>query len=123
VIASADELMQASLSFEHKHNSRYRYSKLRGKTPLEVLAQTGKKLRFPKQEHAPCLPLKKPETGFFHLVRFIRSDLRVNVFGELFAVPLQLQYEYVVATIDVKEQKLKIFLDHQQIEEYAYKIR
>ena len=123
MIASADELMQASLSFEQKHNSRHRYSKLRGKTPLEVLAQTGKKLRFPKQEHAPRLPLKKPETGCFHLVRFIRSDLRLNVFGELFTVPSQLQYEYVVATIDVKEQKLKIFLDHQQIEEYAYKIR
>jgi hypothetical protein len=123
MIASADELMQASLSFEQKHNSRHRYSKLRGKTPLEVLVQTGKKLRFPKQEHAPRLPLKKPEAGCFHVVRFIRSDLRLNVFGELFTVPSQLQYEYVVATIDVKEQKLKIFLDHQQIEEYAYKIR
>ncbi len=87
------------------------------------MRRRAKKLRFPKQEQAPRLPLKKPETGCFHLVRFIRSDLRLNVFGELFTVPSQLQYEYVVATIDVKEQKLKIFLDHQQIEEYAYKIR
>lgn len=123
VMASAEEMMQASRVFEQKHNSRYRYSKLRGKTPLEVLAQTGKKLRFPKQEHAPLLPLKKPETGCFHLVRFIRSDLRLNVFGELFTVPSQLQYEYVVATIDVKEQRLKVFLNRTQVEEYVYKLR
>jgi len=123
VMASADELMQASLLFEQKHNSRYRYYKLRGKTPLETLAQTNKKLRFPQQENPPHLPLEKPQTGCYHLVRFIRSDLRLNIFGELFKVPPQLQYEYVVATIDVKEQKLKLFLDHQQVEEYAYIIR
>lgn len=34
-----------------------------------------------------------------------------------------LQYGYVVATIDVKEQKLKIFLDQFQIEEFDYKLR
>jgi hypothetical protein len=42
-------------------------------------------------------------------VRFIRSDLRINIFGEVFAAPPETQYEYVVATIDVKEQKLKLF--------------
>ncbi len=34
-----------------------------------------------------------------------------------------LQHGYVVATIDVKEQKLKIFLDQFQIEEFDYKLR
>jgi len=31
--------------------------------------------------------------------------------------------EYVVATIDVKEQKLKLFLDKKQIEKFDYKMR
>jgi hypothetical protein len=31
--------------------------------------------------------------------------------------------EYVVATIDVKEQKLKLFLDKKQVEEFDYKLR
>jgi hypothetical protein len=31
--------------------------------------------------------------------------------------------EYVVATIDVKEQKLKLFLDKTQVEEFDYKLR
>jgi transposase InsO family protein len=123
VMTSTEELMRASRGFEQKHNSRYRYRKLGGKTPQEALAQTKQALRFPKQEKAPQLPLEKPEAGFYHLVRLIRSDLRLNVFGDLFAVPPQLQYKYVVATIDVKEQKLKVFLDRQQVEEYVYKLR
>lgn len=32
-------------------------------------------------------------------------------------------YEYVVATVDVKEQKLKVFHDNIQVEEFAYKLR
>jgi hypothetical protein len=45
------------------------------------------------------------------------------VFGEVFLLSSELQYEYVVATIDVKEQKLKIFLDSSQVEEFNYKLR
>jgi hypothetical protein len=56
-------------------------------------------------------------------VRFIRSDLRINIFGEVFAAPPETQYEYVVATIDVKEQKLKLFLDKLKVEEYKYRMR
>ena len=31
--------------------------------------------------------------------------------------------QYVVATIDVKEQKLKLFLAKTQVEEFDYKLR
>lgn len=82
-----------------------------------------KKMHFPRQKQAPKYPLKKPDKGFYHLVRFIRSDLKLNVFGEIFKVTSGLQYEYVVATIDVKEQKLKIFLNSSQVEEFDYKLR
>jgi len=67
--------------------------------------------------------LDKPEEGFYHFVRFIRSDCRLNIFGEIFRVPPETQYEYVVATIDVKEQELKLFLDTTQVEEYKYQLR
>jgi len=49
--------------------------------------------------------------------------LKLNVFGETFRLPSSLQYEYVVATIDVKEQKLKVFLDSSQVEEFGYALR
>jgi hypothetical protein len=67
--------------------------------------------------------LDKPEEGFYHFVRFIRSDCRLNIFGEIFRVPPETQYEYVVATVDVKEQELKLFLDTTQVEEYKYQLR
>jgi hypothetical protein len=56
-------------------------------------------------------------------VRLIRSDLKLNIFGECFSVPPEIKLEYVVASIDVKEQKLKLFLDKNQVEEYDYKLR
>jgi len=42
--------------------------------------------------------LKKPTTGRYHLVRLIRSDMKINIFGELFPVPPELKLEYVVVT-------------------------
>jgi len=123
VMSSQDELKSGSLVFEQRHNSRYRYSKLGGKTPLKALAATNVKLRFPKEDQAPRHQLKKPETGRYHLIRLIRSDLKLNIFGEIFSVPPELKLEYVVATIDVKEQKLKLFLDKIQVDEFGYKLR
>ena len=117
------QLRQKSLAFEHRHNSTYRYSKNKGKTPLKALAAMGTKLIFPSESDTPRHPMDKPEEGCYHLVRFIRSDCRLNIFGEMFRVPPQTQYEYVVATVDVKEQKLKLFLDTIQVEEYKYQLR
>ncbi len=123
IMATEDDLKTGTFAFEQRHNSSYRYSKLGGKTPLKALAATKVKLRFPTQEEAPRHRLKKPETGRYHVVRFIRSDLKLDVFGEFFPVPPELKLEYVVATIDVKEQKLKLFLDKTQVEEFDYKQR
>ena len=120
---SMPQLRQESLAFEHRHNSAYRYSKIKGKTPLKALADMKKKLVFPSKNNAPRHPLDKPQEGCYHLVRFIRSDCRLNIFGEIFSAPSETQYEYVVATIDVKEQKLKLFLDTIQVEEYDYRLR
>jgi hypothetical protein len=122
-MSSMTQLRQESLAFEHRHNSTYRYSKIGGKTPLKALAGMGNKLVFPSKNHAPRHPLDKPEEGCYHLVRFIRGDCRLNIFGEIFSAPPETQYEYVVAIIDFKEQKLKLFLDMIQVEEYKYQLR
>jgi len=67
--------------------------------------------------------LEKPETGRYHLVRLIRSGLKLNILGELFPVPPEVKLEDVVAAIDVKEQKLKLFLDKTQVDEFDYRLR
>jgi len=123
IMASVQELQTGSLTFEQRHNSRYRYSKLKGDTPLKALAASNVKLRFPEKEEPPKHPLEKPEVGKYHVVRLIRSDLKLDIFGERFPVPPEMMLQYVVATIDVKEQKLKLFLDKTQVEEFDYKLR
>ena len=69
------------------------------------------------------MPLKKPESGRYHVIRFIRSNGKLDIFGEKFRLDPALQYEYVVATIDVEEQKLKLFHDQLQVDEFEYKLR
>jgi hypothetical protein len=111
------------MAFKQCHNSRYRYSKLRGKTLLKAFAATNTKLRLPTDNNPPDRQMKKPETGKYLLVRLIRSDLKLNIFGETFPVAPELKLEYVVATINVKEQKLKLFLDNIQVDEFKYTLR
>ena len=123
IMLSMSDLEAGSLAFEQRHNSKYRYSKIGGKTPLRALATSTTKLRFPGNVTPPQHRLNKPKTGRYHLVRLIRSDMKINIFGELFHVPPELMYEYVVATIDVKDQKLQLFLGKSQVEEYDYKLR
>jgi len=82
-----------------------------------------RKLRLPKQEEAPHHRLKKPETGRYYSVRLIRSNMKLNIYGELFPVAPELAHEYVMATIDVKERKVKLFLDKTQVDEFNYKLQ
>ena len=119
---SFGELKMESLSFEQKHNSRYRYSKLGGKTPLESLQAANVSLCLPPTEQPPNDPLPKPKKGKYHLIRFIRSDRKINIFGEKFNAPSEIMYEYVRVTIDVCSQKISIYLDDNLIDKRDYKL-
>jgi putative transposase len=119
-LVSETGLRSQSLLFEERHNGRYRYSKLNGKTPMDTLKASGQKLRFPPQSAPPRHPLPKPESGRYHLVRFVRSDGDLNVFGEKFVAPPECVYEYVRLTVDVARQRLQVFLDHRQVDEHRY---
>jgi putative transposase len=116
-------LRPASLAFEARHNSRYRYARLHGQSPLAALQAQGAVLRFPPEERAPTVPLPKPETGRYHLVRFIRSDLRLDVFGERFPMPPEAEYAYVVATVDVARERLTVQLGADLIAALPYHLR
>lgn len=122
-LAGEKDLWLETLKFESKHNSRYRYSKLQGRTPLQALEGLGERPRFPHEPQAPQHPLPKPNHGKYHLVRLIRSDGKLNIFGEMFEVPKRLVYEYVVGTVNVRRQKLELFHDGLKVEEYDYKMR
>lgn len=123
VMSSEADLGEQSALFEQRHNSLYRYSPLGGKTPTAALAASKVSLRFPSTERAPRHPLPKPECGRYHLVRFIRSEGQVDIFGEKFSLPPQAVYEYVRATVDVQRQRLLVFLDDVLIDEQPYNLR
>jgi putative transposase len=122
-VPEAAALGPAHRAFEQKHNSRYRYTKLGGQTPLTALQRAGQPLRFPTSEVAPRVPLSKPETGCYHLVRFIRSNRRLDVFGERFPLPPEAEYAYVVATVDVAQQRLRVMLGADLVAELPYPLR
>lgn len=118
---SEEELAAKSLEFENRHNSSWRYVPLDGKTPLDFMKTSSAKLIFP---HGPKPKnLEKPERGKYHVIRFIRSDLKLDVFGEVFAMPQETRYEYVTATINVLHQRMYVCIDHKPIVEIAYKMR
>ena len=56
---------------------------------------------WPPSEQPPKHPLPKPETGRYHLIRFIRSDSLLDLLGEKFLVSPEVHYEYVRATVNV----------------------
>lgn len=116
-----ESLHGESLEFEMRHNNTWRYSGLGGKTPLAFLEASKTKLRFPKGK----IPkkLQKPLKGKYHVIRFIRSDLRLNIFGEKFSMPAELKYEYIKATIDVKTETLNLYRDDIKVADLPYKLR
>ena len=46
----------------------------------------------------------------------------MHMFGEQIKVPSSLIYEYALATIDVKEQRLKLVHNNIQVDEFYYKL-
>ena len=114
---------RANGTFEDRHNAHYRYSKLGGRTPNAALAATAVRLRFPDQPTAPQHPLPKPAHGRYHLIRFVRSDGRIDFFGEPLRVPPEAVYTYVRATVDVGRERLIVVLDGKVIDQHRFLIR
>lgn len=93
--------------FNDYHNNEYRYSPLGDHTPNEIY----KRDRLSKNENKKYKIPKKLEIedGNIHVIRLIRSDLKLNIFGETFDMPDDLKYEYVVATICTDSNFIRVY--------------
>ncbi len=118
---SVEDLRIESREFETRHNSRYPYSPLGGKTPLQALDASGAHLKFPGKLPEGTLP--KPQQGKYHVVRFIRSDGLLDVFGEKFPMPGEVIYEYVTATINVEKERMSLRSCGTLIDNIKYRLR
>jgi hypothetical protein len=97
------------LEFEEYHNQKHRYSANKSKTPFEQREFLGENIKL-KQQYS--LPDKIPlEDGEVIIIRFIRSDRNLNVFGETFLVKEELIYSYVEAFIVIASHKLIVKRD------------
>ena len=113
---SFSHLVSQARGFEAFHDRNHRYSTLEGKTPLEKMS--GKIKYLPKDFKLPSklsIPL-----GDVHLVRFIRSNRVLDVFGEKFPMPVELEYEYVWVTIDTEQESLSIYHDFRLVKKISY---
>ncbi|MFQ5932689.1 MAG: integrase core domain-containing protein [Nitrospiraceae bacterium] len=114
--ASFSDLCQEASVFEAFHNQHHRYSTLAGQTPEETVAEP---LTVLPDDFRPPKKLTIPP-GLIHVVRFIRSTRTLDVFGETFAMPPEVEYEYVWSTIDTANETLSVSHDGQQVEQFVY---
>jgi len=111
-------VMKQAPGFELFHDHHHRYSTLAGKTPMEKCSGD---MRLLSKSFA--LPQKLAiEPGCIHLIRFIRSNLILDAFGEKLPLPREAEYEYVWATIDTHNDKLRVTHDAKIITEFDYKM-
>ena len=60
--------------------------------------------------------------GTISLIRFIRSDRTLNIFGEKFEVSKNLVYSYVRAMIVTEIHTLQVYLDEEIVQSFEYRM-
>ena len=114
-------LKRQSKNFQRFHNKHHRYSCLKGKTPLEVIqkdrfkpVKLGGNTKLPDLDSIP--------DGNIILIRFIRSDRILDIFGEKFKVSKSLVYSYVKAVIVTKIHTLQLYLGEELVDTFDYQL-
>ncbi len=109
-------LYREAKNFEKYHDQNHHYSTLGGLTPNQKCSGNIKLL--PASFRLPNKLSICP--GYVHLIRFIRSDRILDIFGEKYVMTSDVEYEYVWATIDTAKEKLSVYHDSKLIVEYPY---
>ena len=60
--------------------------------------------------------------GEIVLIRFIRGNRKLDIFGEKFEVSKDLIYSYVKAVIVTKLHTLQVYLDNDLVETFEYRL-
>jgi hypothetical protein len=114
-------LKRQSKNFQRFHNKHHRYSCLKGKTPMEFIQEENVEpitlapnTKLPQLDYVP--------NGDIVLMRFIRSDRKLDIFGEKFEVSKDLVYSYVKAVIVTNIQTLQVYLNDELAETFEYRL-
>lgn len=119
---SFEHLKESLRQFTQFHNTRHIYSATGGKTPEQVLADEDiKPDRLDPNYQLPEI-LRIPDEGYIHFIRYIRSDLKLNIWGERFKMPKKTMYEYVRATVFTQFHLLNVFLGNEVVAQFEYRL-
>ncbi len=119
--ASYGALKEQSKHFQRFHNKHHRYSCLKGKTLEEMISDEnfvpvtlGANTKLPKINGIP--------DGTIHIVRFIRSDRMLDIFGEKFELSKELVYSYVRAAIVTAIHRIQVYLGDECVHVFDYQM-
>jgi len=114
-------LKSQSKNFNLFHNTNHHYSCLKGKTPLQFIHKEGftpsllpRKFTPPELDYIP--------EGTVSIIRFIRSDRKLDIFGEHFVVPKSLVYSYVQAKIVTGLHQIQLYSGNKLVEIFPYRL-
>jgi putative transposase len=122
---SFEALSSQEQSFIDHHNKEHRYSSQGHKTPNEACALELPPLYYHGTIHLPALKptMKIPlTTGSVYFIRFIRSDLKLFMPGEVFMMLPALKYSYVVAEVNIDNHSLVIRQNDEIKQVFPYTI-
>ena len=114
-------LKRQSKAFQRFHNRHHHYSCLKGKTPDEFT----KNYEYKPITLAPNTKIPDLDgipDGNIILIRFIRSDRMLDIFGEKFQVPKDLVYSYVKAIIVTESHTLQLYMGDEFVQSFAYQL-
>jgi len=104
--SSFEELCEKAKEFTRFHNKNHRYSSQSNQTPNQMIDKILYKSKLEKD-----IDLKQKiamESGRLIFIRFIRSDLKLNILNTVFILKSELKYSYVVCEILVEKHLLII---------------
>jgi transposase InsO family protein len=102
------------------HNNEHIYSTNHGKTPCQIIKEQDIKIEKLADDFQFSENQTLPYDSHIHFIRFIRSDLKLNIRGESFLMPKEAMYQYVKATISTKRHVMNVFIDDMQIAHFVY---
>lgn len=118
IFKDAGYLAASAKTFETFHNLNYRYRVNNNQTPVDVHKMNQNDSYLEKDYEIP--EYISLESGDIIVIRFIRSDRKLNIFGETFVLNPDLIYNYVEAFISIECQALKIYSDNKLIQKFPY---
>ena len=119
VFAGLDHLRAENNAFIAFHNRHHRYSAHSGATPDEIWRDRLRVRLAPRYQP----PTRLPARGRIEVVRYIRSNRRIDLFGKRIAVTEDQTHQYVTAIIKVRTKKVLIVtLDGEIIHDGDYSI-